>query len=49
MRENATRSIIHLDMDSFFVSVERLLDSTLNGKPAIVGGGTQRCGSRLQL
>jgi DNA polymerase IV len=33
-----TRSIVHMDLDSFFVSVERLHDSRLVGKPVIVGG-----------
>lgn len=31
-------SIIHLDLDTFFVSVERLLNSELLHKPLIVGG-----------
>jgi DNA polymerase-4 len=34
----ATRSILHLDLQSFFVSVERSLDPTLRGRPLIVGG-----------
>ena len=36
------RSIVHMDLDSFFVSVERLRDSRLQGKPVIVGGLSDR-------
>lgn len=32
------KSILHLDLDTFFVSVERLLDSKLKDKPLLVGG-----------
>lgn len=31
------RSIIHFDLDSFFVSVERLINKRLNGKPVVIG------------
>jgi DNA polymerase-4 len=36
------RAIVHMDLDSFFVSVERLRDTRLVGKPVIVGGGSDR-------
>jgi DNA polymerase IV len=36
------RSIVHMDLDSFFVSVERLYDSRLNGKPILIGGSGDR-------
>jgi DNA polymerase IV len=37
-----TRNIVHLDMDTFFVSVERLENSKLVGKPVIIGGTSGR-------
>ena len=36
------RNIVHLDLDTFFVSVERLRDSSLKGKPVIIGGLSDR-------
>lgn len=33
------RAIVHMDLDTFFVSCERLQNSKLIGKPVIVGGG----------
>ncbi|MBC7605793.1 MAG: DNA polymerase IV [Burkholderiales bacterium] len=34
-----TRAIVHMDLDTFFVSCVRLENSDLNGIPIIVGGG----------
>jgi DNA polymerase-4 len=39
---SADRSIVHMDLDTFFVSCERLLDSRLNGKPILIGGTSDR-------
>lgn len=39
---NIERSVLHLDMDTFFVSVERLRNSRLTGKPVIIGGMSDR-------
>ena len=36
------RTIVHLDLDTFFVSVERLMNSKLADKPLIIGGTGDR-------
>jgi DNA polymerase-4 len=36
------RSIVHMDLDTFFVSCERKLDSRLIGKPILIGGTSDR-------
>ena len=38
----SNRAIVHMDLDTFFVSCERLLDSRLNGKPILIGGTSAR-------
>lgn len=36
------RAIVHMDLDTFFVSCERLLDSRLEGRPILIGGVSDR-------
>jgi len=38
----AKRYIVHIDLDSFFVSVERKFDPSLIGKPVLIGGSATR-------
>jgi len=40
--EGSRRNVVHLDLDTFFVSVERLVNSKLKGKPVIIGGTSDR-------
>ncbi len=39
---SAKRYIVHIDLDSFFVSVERKFNPKLIGKPVIIGGSADR-------
>lgn len=36
------KSIVHMDLDSFFVSCERLVDQRLNNRPVLIGGTSDR-------
>ena len=36
------RTVLHLDLDTFFVSVERLINPALERRPVIVGGMSER-------
>ncbi len=36
------RAIVHLDLDTFFVSCERLVNPQLNDKPVLIGGTSDR-------
>lgn len=37
-----TKTVLHLDLDTFYVSVERLMDSRLLNRPLLVGGTSDR-------
>ena len=39
---NSNRTIVHMDLDSFFVSVSILQKPALRGKPVLVGGNGDR-------
>ncbi|MDQ1770174.1 DNA polymerase IV [Labilibaculum sp. A4] len=36
------KTILHMDLDTFFVSCERLLDNRLNNRPVLIGGTSDR-------
>ncbi|HYV95670.1 MAG TPA: DNA polymerase IV [Chitinophagales bacterium] len=39
---SADRTIVHMDLDCFFVAVSRLMNPALNGKPVLIGGSSDR-------
>jgi len=42
--ELTTKTIMHIDLDFFFVAVEQVLNPELKGKPVVVGGNPDRRG-----
>lgn len=40
--KSMTKTVLHLDLDTFYVSVERLIDTRLNNRPLLVGGTSDR-------
>lgn len=42
MEKQSVRQVVHCDLDTFFVSVERLVNSALVGKPVLIGGSSDR-------
>ena len=36
------KTVLHLDLDTFYVSVERLIDTRLQHRPLLVGGTSDR-------
>ncbi|MFI5134752.1 MAG: DNA polymerase IV [Chitinophagales bacterium] len=39
---NSDRTIVHMDLDCFFVAVSRLMNPALNNKPVLIGGSSDR-------
>ena len=46
INSSAARQILHLDLDTFFVSCERLREPKLVGKPILIGADSDRFGNR---
>ncbi|MEZ4906354.1 MAG: hypothetical protein R2771_01620 [Saprospiraceae bacterium] len=41
-KKTCIRAILHMDLDTFFVSVERLKNNFFENKPIIIGGMSNR-------